>query len=610
MKNKIEKQQAIGIVLLLGMLLVYMFYFSTDNNSSPSSLPLGSDSSSTILSENERAAKQRTSSLDPNSLDSSRYGLFTNLLSSTAEEVIVETEDLQIHFGTKGGQISSLRLNQYLSHDQQPLWLIDSTKSHLDQFFYHQGHQLHFSELHFRSKMDGQLLRISKEDTLELHFVAILSDSSRLTQKYSIPGKGYTISYVLEGLSPYTSDGQLHLHWQHSTRSMEKDPNDLRQKTSLNYYLPQEGLQEIEVLGANEVKKASVNSELSWVAIKEKFFLIGLLPKGSTAGEFSLQDLAPTLPFLKESDIRLQLSARDARFPPSYRMYFGPNDRRQLKSVAPGFAENVYLGWSILNWINEEFFTPLFYMLLSHTKNYGLIIVVLVFVIRIVLSPLTYRSYIGMAKMKVLKPEIDEIKAEYTDNLKKQQSETMLLYQRVGINPLSGCIPLLLQMPVLFAMFYFFPNMIEFRQASFLWAEDLSSYDSILDLPFSIPMYGNHVSLFTLLMSASTILYTMTNTQVSSAPTQMKIIQYIMPVIFLVFLNSYSSGLTFYYFVSNLVAMGQQVLIKHFVDDKKIHAKLEANKQKNKNKKSSPFQKRLEETIKQQQQHKNQRKKN
>ena len=597
MKNNVERKQAIGIVLLLGMLLVYMFYFSSSKSSSSA----GSQESDSTA-RHEQAAQLQLSSSEADSLVRDRYGVFAELLSSSSEKVVVETEDLQLHFSTKSGQVQAVQLNRYLTHDQQPLWLVDSSQSHLDQFFYHRGRQIRFSELYFRTKVAGQALKLSEEDTLQLRFIATLSDSSQLIQRYSIPGRGYVIKYVLQGLAPYANDGQLHIHWRHNIRPMEKDVNDLRQKTSLNYYLSQEGLQEIEVLGVNEKQEVFIGEDLSWVALKEKFFLLGLLPEGSAAGQLSLQDLAPTAPFLKAADIRVQLSARDANHPPSYRMYFGPNDQSQLQAVTPGFTDNVYLGWSILSWINESFFSPLFHMLLRNTNNYGLIIVILVFVIRVILFPLTYRSYIGMAKMKVLKPEVDQIKAHYPDDSKKQQSETMLLYQQAGINPLSGCVPLVLQMPVLFAMFYFFPNMIDFRQASFLWAEDLSSYDSVLDLPFRIPMYGEHVSAFTLLMSASTILYTMTNAQVSNVPTHMKVVQYIMPVIFLVFLNSYSSGLTFYYFVSNLVAMGQQMLIKHFVDDKKIHAKLEANKQKNKSKKKTSFQQRLEEAMKQQQQ--------
>ena len=374
----------------------------------------------------------------------------------------------------------------------------------------------------------------------------------------------------------------------------KKDLVALRQNTVLTYYLSGKGLEELDVVGENAKQEVILDGQdVEFLAIKEKFFLLALLPAKQRiiGGELSLQDMPPASPFIKEATLHLQLPARDVTDPPSYQVYVGPNEQRVLETVSPHASQNVYLGWGMLSWINRMFFAPLLYKLLEITQNYGLIIVVIVVVIRLILLPLTYRSYMSMAKMRMLKPEIDEIKAEYADDAKKQQSETMRLYQLAGINPLSGCIPLILQMPVLFSMFYFFPNMIDFRQAGFLWADDLSVYDSILALPFTVPMYGDHVSLFTLLMTASTVLYTMVNSQVSTTPPQMKVIQYMMPVVFLFFLNSYSAGLTFYYFVSNLISVGQQMLTKSLVRDDKIRARLEENKQKNKQKKPSSFQK-------------------
>jgi YidC/Oxa1 family membrane protein insertase len=234
----------------------------------------------------------------------------------------------------------------------------------------------------------------------------------------------------------------------------------------------------------------------------------------------------------------------------------------------------------------------------------------MVLIIRVILSPLTYKSHMSMAKMKVLKPELDLIKEKHGDDMQKAQQEQMQLYSKVGINPLSGCIPMLLQFPILLAMFNFFPNSIELRQKSFLWAHDLSTYDSILDLPFTIPFYGDHVSLFTLLMTASTILYTWSNSQMQAQMQgPMKTMQYVMPVMFLFFLNSYSSGLTFYYFVSNIVSFGQIALFRKFVDEDKILKKLEENRKKNANKKKSAFQLKLEEAMKASEQTKKKKKK-
>lgn len=240
----------------------------------------------------------------------------------------------------------------------------------------------------------------------------------------------------------------------------------------------------------------------------------------------------------------------------------------------------------------------MFHWLEQFISNYGVIIIILVLVIKTLLFPLSYKSYISMAKIKVLKPELDEIKEKYGDDMTKAQQEQMQLYQKVGVNPLSGCVPVLLQMPILLAMFNYFPNAIELRQEPFLWADDLSTYDSILDLPFTIPFYGDHVSLFVLLMTASTILYTWSNNQASTVQGPMKNMQYFLPLIFMFVLNSFPAALSFYYFVSNIVTFGQQAIIRKFVDDDKIRKILEENKKRNKNKKKSKFQQRLEEAMK------------
>ena len=212
--------------------------------------------------------------------------------------------------------------------------------------------------------------------------------------------------------------------------------------------------------------------------------------------------------------------------------------------------------------------------------NYGIIIIILVFVIKIILLPLSYKSFLGMAKMKLLKPELDLIKEKNGDNMAQNQQDQMKLYKEAGVNPFSGCIPLLLQMPILFSMLYFFPGSLHLRQASFLWAEDLSTYDSIATLPFVIPFYGDHVSLFVLLMTASTMIYTWQNNQMSTIEGPMKTMSLLMPLIFLFVLNSFSAGLSFYYFVSNLVTFGQQAIIKRFVDEDKIKAVMDDHKKK------------------------------
>ena len=276
----------------------------------------------------------------------------------------------------------------------------------------------------------------------------------------------------------------------------------------------------------------------------------------------------------------------------------GPNKYNTLRKVTDGFSENVYLGWFIFAGVNRFLIIPVFNFLEQYIANYGIIILILVLFIKLLLSPLSYRSYVSMAKQRVLKPEIDQLKEKHGSDMQKIQQEQMALFQKAGVSPLSGCIPLLLQMPILLAMYNFFPNAFELRQQAFLWADDLSTYDTIAMLPFSIPAYGNHVSLFTLLMTASTILFTWSNNQLSAVQGPMKTVSYLMPIMFLFILNNFAAALTYYYFVSNLVTFGHQALIKRFIDEDKIKKILEENRLKNKNKKKSAFQNRLEEAMK------------
>jgi YidC/Oxa1 family membrane protein insertase len=283
----------------------------------------------------------------------------------------------------------------------------------------------------------------------------------------------------------------------------------------------------------------------------------------------------------------------------NFRYYFGPNNYQITKKVTEGFGSNVYLGWTIFSTINKFLVIPIFNFLQQYISNYGVIILILVMVIKILLFPLSYKSHISLAKTKVLKPEIDEIKAKYGDDQQKIQMEQMQLYSKVGVNPLSGCIPVLLQMPIFLALYNFFPNSIELRQESLLWAHDLSTYDSIATLPFTIPAYGSHVSLFCILMTISTLIYTWFNNQATTVTGPMKSMQYVMPVVFLFFFNNLSAGLTYYYFINNALTIGQQLGFRAFVNEKKIRMKLEENKAKNVNKKKSKFAQRLEDAMKQ-----------
>ncbi|PLX11297.1 MAG: membrane protein insertase YidC, partial [Marinilabiliales bacterium] len=284
--------------------------------------------------------------------------------------------------------------------------------------------------------------------------------------------------------------------------------------------------------------------------------------------------------------------------------YFGPNHFNTLKQYELGFEKIIPLGKSIFGWINRFVIIPAFNFLDNFITNYGLIILILTILIKLVLFPLTYKSYLSTAKMRVLKPEIDEISKKFPkkeDAMKKQQA-TMAMYKKVGVNPMGGCIPMAIQFPILIAMFRFFPASFELRQKAFLWADDLSSFDSIIDLPFTIPQYGDHVSLFTILMAIALIFSSKLNTgQMNDANQQMPgmkfMMTYMMPVMLLFIFNSYSSGLSYYYFLSNVITLGQTLFIRRFVDDEALLKKLHDNKKKPV--KKSKWQERLEAAAKQ-----------
>jgi len=309
----------------------------------------------------------------------------------------------------------------------------------------------------------------------------------------------------------------------------------------------------------------------------------------------SINDINKSIDFIIESKILLNNNSFSVDY------YFGPNDYKILDNISTDFDKNIYLGFETIGVraFNKYFLIPIFNFLKNFTSNYGLIILLMVIVIRLIITPLTYKSHISMAKMKVLNPEIQSIREKHDGDMQKSQAETMELYQKTGVSPLGGCLPIVLQMPILISVFYFIPNMIEFRGKSFLWASDLSTYDSIIDLPFSIPFYGSHISLFTLLMAFSIMLMNKTNMQMqANMDGPMKYFQYFIPVMMLFFFNSFASGLTYYYFLTNIATYGQMNIFKRFVDESKIKEEIEFNKKRNINSKKSSFQIRLDEAMK------------
>ena len=390
------------------------------------------------------------------------------------------------------------------------------------------------------------------------------------------------------------NNNYLDLNWKHNVLQQEKT-QDAEAKTSTIYYrLTNE---EPDYLSETKDLKEEVKTPLQWISFKQQYFNASLISSQNfdNAVLESKSDESKKLVKTLTANIGLTFN-HSAKESYAMQFYFGPNHYKTLKGLNLNLESIVPMGWGIFGWVNKILTVNVFYFLGQYLSNFGIIILLLTVIVKTILFPLVYRSYKSSAKMRVLKPEIDEIKVKYGNDMAKVQQENMKIYRKAGVNPMGGCVPVLLQMPILIAMFQFFPSAFELRQKAFLWSSDLSSYDSILNLPFDIPFYGDHVSLFTLLMTVSTLVYTMYNNQMTGVTGQMKVISYIMPVMFLGFFNNYASGLTYYYFLSNLFTIGQQLLIRQFVDDNALHAQIQENKKKPVVK--SKFQLKLEEMAK------------
>jgi len=609
-----DRNQITGLILMLVFITIYFQFFAPEPTPEQVSAINKSDSTQVMDDPADSAVNTLSSNVLSDSvrarLNEMKYGLFSPASIGSEKLTTVENDKIIVTFSAKGGTVQKVVLKEYKDFRGDPLVLLD--KAHATQHLYldHLGRQIDMSDLYFSVK--GKSGVISSGDTTVLEYKMKLPEGQEVVYLYTIPGDGYEIGFSIKqkGLEPVIGQ-QVRYAWNQRANRVEKDFKDSRNRTTVKYRYT-DG--DVDDLSGTSQDKEEQTLELAtnWVSFRQKFFTSAIIADKPFTGGYveSYINLADSNA-VKNLQMSMVMPYGDFISNQSeFKYYFGPNNYSILKNVAPDFSQNVELGWSVLAWINKFAVIPIFHFLEKYISSYGIIIIIMVIILRIALAPLTYTSHMGMAKMRVMKPELDEIKEKHDGDMQKAQQEQMALYQKVGINPLSGCIPMVLQMPILFAMFYFFPNSIELRQQSFLWAHDLSTYDSVLNLPFTIPFYGDHVSLFTLLMTASTILYTWSNSQMTtSVQGPMKSIQYVMPIMFLFFLNNYSSGLTFYYFVSNIVSFGQIALFRKFIDEDKIKRILDENRKKNANKKKSSFQQRLEEAMKAKDQNKKDNKK-
>jgi YidC/Oxa1 family membrane protein insertase len=550
--------------------------------------------------------RQNADTLQNDSLVQSRqnaaYGPFAPAATGENKKVFLQNDLIKLALSSKGGHVSTVELLKFKTWQKNPLFLADADSSRFGIGLISDNKIVNTDSLYFAPtsevKVNGNkrslTMRMTAEKGRYLEYTYTLTDGSYMVD----------FSITMNGMNEFipANLNTLNMYWDMKALRHEKNLEAEQNATTI-YYKYQDD--ETDYLSETSDDEETLQGDLKWIGFKQQFFAAALHAKSGLEKpvDIKVRKIENSPEHTKSMSAVLNLPFKHQQVERhDFAFYFGPNHFQTLKSYNLGLEEMIPLGWGILGWINRFCVIPIFNFFESLNLGYGLIILILTIVIKVVLLPLTYRAYLSTAKMKVLKPEMDEINIKYSndDPMKKQQA-IMALYRKAGVNPLGGCLPMLLQLPILFAMFRFFPASIELRQKSFLWADDLSTYDSILDLPFHIPAYGDHVSLFTLLMTVSTIMYTRMNSSQFSGPqmAQMKWVMYLMPVIFLGVLNNYSSGLSYYYFLANMITFGQQYLIRKFVDEDAIHRKIQENKKKPVTK--SKFQERLEAMQKQQQ---------
>ncbi|TDN38439.1 membrane protein insertase YidC [Hymenobacter sp. UV11] len=579
-----DRNQATGLFLISALLLVYLFFFSPKKEAEQTKTQATTTAAAPT-------AAVPTPALAPEArLDSA---------AGPVRSIEVKNPELTLTFSTQGGHVAAVRLNGYKTFFGKPLNLFDAQSARYNtKLRTLDGKTVDFGTLNFQAGGPTP----TADGGQQLTFTAPVGGGT-VTQTYTLPKSGFEVKYNLKLSGVAVAQEPLTFSFVDNVRQTEQDLKQNRNHTTINHYLASDDPGSLAE-ASEKPEEMKITAPVKWAADKHDFFIAGFIADSQpfTSGTFNSDVNLNDSTFIKTLSTTLTLPVADVTSAAGgqYRFFFGPNQFNLLKSTAPNFDRNVYLGFGPFRWVNRFLIIPVFNFLEQYISNYGVIILILVVLIKLVTWPLTYKTYESQARMKVLKPELDEIKAKHPDDQVKTQQETMKLYNQFGVSPLSGCVPTLLTLPILFAMFQFFPNAIELRQQPFLWATDLSTFDSPIHLPFTLPYLGSHISLFTVLMTISTLFMTYQSNQMNTAAMQgpMKFYSYLMPLVFFFVLNSFAAGLTWYYLVSNVVTLGQQALTRSFVNDTKIRAQLEANKVKNKDKKPGGFQARLAEAMK------------
>ncbi|KAB5485706.1 membrane protein insertase YidC [Flagellimonas hadalis] len=611
-EKKLDVKSIIGFVLIFGI-LVFMFY---QNQPTPEELEAQKAEQARVEAaakaaeetKNDPAPIKQAQAIDLN--DSTAVANYKSAVGAfgftQASEGTTKLENavLYLEVSNKGGQIVEARMKNFVTFDSVPVYLVKEGNANFAlNFSTSDNRVLNTADLFFEPTLS------KNGDNQVLSMKAKVADNQFLEYRYEMKPDEYLLGFTVrsQGLNGVINSGKpITLEW---------DMKGIRHNKSVQYenrytrltYNHDDG--NISKLSESSDLDEETEVDVKWLSYRQHFFSSILatdihFETAQMSSKNLVEDESRETRFTKEYSTTAPLQLQGGELSQNMHWYYGPTDVKVLDDYKElGLADSIPFGWGIFGWINRYVFTP-FYGFLSSFLPFGIAIIVMTIIVRLVLSPVTYKSYLSQAKMKVLKPEITEINEKYKDNAMKKQQETMKLYNKAGVSPMSGCVPALLQLPIFYALFMFFPTSFALRQKPFLWAEDLSSYDVIFNLPFTIPFYGDHVSLFPILASVAIFFYMMMTTGQSMQMQQqpgmpnMKFIMYLSPIMMLFFFNNYASGLSLYYFISNLITIFIMLAIKNYIlDEDKIHAQIQENKKKPK--KENRFQRKMREMMEQ-----------
>ena len=592
-ENKIDVYQIIGFLLLIAAIFWWFNVTIPDLEKSANA------ENQTNVRENQSEIMIEKDILDLPDISSASNNEVSNTIGlMDNQEISVENKDVVFKFNSKGGGLTQVQLKGYSNYKEEPLFIVNNNQKINLNFQTKNGYEINTSDYNF------EIEQFERGNVKIVIMKLLISEFQSIAFEYKIPENGYMIDFniISKGLSSFINyDKKINFNWTLNAFRQAKSVDYENRYSQLLFQYDGDDTDYLSSYSDSDDSEDSVN----WISYGQHFFnSILVFDSPIDNVEFTstklFEDQGKDVAFTKKYSSVIPLALKNSEINSNMKWYIGPNDYDILKNYDNKIYDSIYFGWGIFGWINRFIYFPFFGFLVKYFSA-GIAVILMTIVTRIVMSPVTYKTYVSQARMKVIKPEITELNEKYKNDAVKRQQETMKLYNKAGANPLLGCVPALLQLPVFYALFCFFPIAFQLRGKSFLWAEDLSSYDTIAELPFSIPFYGDHISLLPILASIAIFFYTKMSSGAQMQPTQpgvpnMKFIMYLMPVMMLFFFNNYASAFSLYYFISNILTILIMISIKYFIiDEDKIRLQVQENK--NRPKKQNRFQRKMQEMM-------------